>query len=505
MESKYLLSALVRRDRRERAKEDIEYFIEYYLPHFLENDTPYFHKEIRKLLATETRLGIAAPRGFAKSTNVQLIYGIYCLLFHPGEDILSISQSAAMAEDWIRKIKFELEGNERIVEDFGAILQWGEKNSKRWTSDHILLQKEGRVYSQMRARGRGCQVRGLRPTKVFCDDLEDDELCRSDEQRKYLKEWFLGALLNVLKSDQQLVVIGTMLHPLALLEDIIQKKDEFAKWTTKKYKALENGKSLWEARFPVKALEQTRLEIGTHAFEKEFQNNPLSSDICLWRPEWIIRYDKLPEIKVKFATLDPAASEKQSADCSALCCMGVGVDGHIYELESLKGRWGTWDLVDRFIQFYQRHHPIRFGVEEQAFQSILRKVLIKEAEAKGIRLPIEKVSLGRYTDHDKRTKAPTDKYTRALSVIHLFEQGLVHLKSQHLIEQLSLFPTGSEDDLVDACVFALRMILKYSPNAVIIQKPEFKEIKSFEVKDDTMPCLAKIDNLFKGGKDWRVE
>ena len=36
-------------------------------------------------------------------------------------------------------------------------------------------------------------------------DLEDEEMVRSEEQRKFHKEWFLGALLNVLKIDQQLV------------------------------------------------------------------------------------------------------------------------------------------------------------------------------------------------------------------------------------------------------------------------------------------------------------
>lgn len=170
MLNQFLVSAIIKKARRQRAKDDIQFFAEYYLPHVLTDKSPEFHKEILNLAQNERRLGVAAPRGFAKTTIIQIVYGLYCLLFDDGEDILSISQSAQLAEDQVRKIKYEFEGNQRIKNDFGGILQWGEKDSKRWTNSHLVIQKEGRVFSQVRARGRGCQVRGLRPTKVFCDD-----------------------------------------------------------------------------------------------------------------------------------------------------------------------------------------------------------------------------------------------------------------------------------------------------------------------------------------------
>lgn len=500
-----IISALTRKARRDRAKDDIEYFAEYYLSHFMEDDIPIFHKEMRRLFFKELRLVVAAPRGFAKSTNLQVIYALHCLMFNEGEDILSISQSANMAEDWIRKLKFELEGNTRIKEDFGVLLKWGEKESKRWTADHIVIQKEERIYSQMRSRGRGCQVRGLRPTKVFCDDLEDDELVRSEEQRKILKEWFLSALLNVLKVDQQLIVIGTILHPLALLNHIIKKRDEFEDWAVKKYVAIQpDGRSLWEARFPIKDLLKRKKEIGTYAFEQEFQNNPIASDICLWKPDWIHTYEKPPEIKYKFVALDPAASEKEKADYSALCCMGVGEDDKIYEIETIRGHWGTWDLINNCIEFYKKHKPLRFGIEEVAFQSFIRPVLLREAKKQNIRLPVERLTLGKYTGKEKERRDPKDKYTRALSVVHFWEQRAVFLRTQDLIDEISLFPTGSNDDMVDACVWAVKMIMKHTPVSVVLEK-KVEQAKGFTIKDNTMPCFASVRDIFKDrGKDWRI-
>lgn len=507
-----LASAILRKARRDRARQDIQFFSEYYLPHILENKTPLFHKEIIRLLQSENRLGIAAPRGFAKSTIVQIIYNLHCLLFNEGEDILTISQSSQLAEDWVRKIKIELESNERIQEDFGSLLQWGEKLSKRWTSDHLVIQKEGRPFSQIRARGRGCQVRGQRPTKVICDDLEDETLVRSEEQRRYLKEWFLGALLNVIKTDQQLVLIGTILHPLSLISEIIEKKDQFQEWTTRKYKALKNGKSLWEDRFPVQDLLKRKFEIGTYAFESEYQNNPIASDICLWRPEFIKKYDNLPEIKIKFAALDPAISTKESADYSAMSCYGVGKDDKIYEIETIKGRWGTWDLIDRMIKFYLKHKPVRFGIEEVAFQSVIKAVLLREARKYGIVFPAESITLGKYTGKEKNKKVSNDKYTRAFSIIHFYERGLVYLKTQDLIDQLSMFPIGSEDDMVDASVWCIKMIIKYSPVSVMVENPSRLlskdrinyEIKRSEEGIDTIPAFCTVEDGLRPKRDWRA-
>ena len=508
-----LISALIRKKRRIDAENDIEYFASYYLGHILENKTPAFHVEIRQMLFKYNRLGIAAPRGFAKSTNVQIIYAIYCLLFHRLEDILSISQSADMAEDWVRKIKFELEGNERIKEDFAPILRWGEKESKRWTASHLVIQDaDGRVFSQIRARGRGCQVRGLRPTKVFCDDLEDEEMVRSEEQRKYLKEWFLGALLNVLKNDQQLVFIGTILHPLSLIADLINKKEQFGDWKTKKYKALVDGKSLWPDRFSAEDLENRRKAIGMYAFESEFQNNPIASDICLWKPEWLQRWNPSLEKPIfirKFAALDIAATEKQKGDYSSLCCIGETEDNKFYEIETLRGHWGTWELVKKIIEFYKRHNPIKLGIEEQNMYQILRPILYREARLAGLKnFHVEALGLGNYSDNEKESKTPRDKYTRALTVIHFWENGQVFIRSEELYEEMSVFPTGSHDDMVDSIVYAMRMFLKYGAKAEFIATQENRVApSSFEIKDGQMPNIyaeMELEQQRQAGNDWRV-
>lgn len=504
------LISYIRAIRRERARQNILLFLDYYLSHIKENATPEFHKEIYQLLKTEKRLGLAAPRGFAKSTTVDLVYTLHCLLFNRGEDILLISASSQMAEDWLRKIKSEFDNNERIKEDFGGVLTWGEGETSKWTNNHIVVERNGSVFSQLRARGRGCQVRGLRPTKVFCDDLEDEELTRSEEQRKFLKQWFLGALLNVLSVNQQLIVIGTILHPLALLSDIVGKKDEFVGWTTKKYTALNlEGESLWQDRFSVEFLQNRKKEIGTYAFEAEYQNNPITSDICLWKSEWLVDYQSLPEIKDMYTGIDPATSTKESADYTGLVCWGIGTDNRIYEIESVKGRWGTWDFIEQILNHFIKYKSKlrKIGTEKEKIEQVIKPVLLVEARKRGLYPPLQSIEFGSYREGEKR--ASRDKFSRAMTVIHLFEQDIVRLKPKSILkEQLLTFPTGSEDDLVDAAVHGLHLIIRYSGNVKVIKtlRETRNIVNSFEVKDNTIPCFAPPPGTYRTEDtgDWRT-
>ncbi len=503
----YEQEAIVEMIRVKTAEKDIVYFAETYLKHLLRYSTPDFHREIYGLITGEKRLGIAAPRSFAKSTIVQIIYGMWLLLTRQGSDILTISASGTLAEEWVRKIKMELETNELIRNDFSWI-RWGAETSNKWTESHITLHNlDDSIFSQMRARGRGCQIRGFRPTNVLADDLEDDELVKSDEQRKKLEGWFLAALINSLDNNQQLIIIGTILHPLSLLKKIIDRKDQFKEWKTRKYQALTDGKSIWEEKWPTEALYKRKAEIGTYAFQSEYQNEPLLGEEQLIRPEWIQKYEELPGNMVKFLVIDPAISTREGADETGMVVLGVS-DKKIYEVESVSGRWGVWDIADRVNGLFQKHNPVKIGVEAIAYQQVLKPILIQEGRVKGLYLPIQSITLGSYSSSQKERKEPKDKFTRALGITHLFEQGLVYLKTQKLIDQCLLFPTGDHDDLFDALVYGLHLIMKFSRQAGVFKdKSDYRQPQpnSFEVEDGKeMPCMAPPPGTYPlHSQDWR--
>ena len=110
-----------------------------------------------------------------------------------------------------RKVVFG-RGNELILRDYG--IQKGDK----WTNEWVKLRDGG----ELQCIGSDGKIRGMRPGVVIVDDVENDENVRSEDYRKKLKDRFTKSWYYLLKPGGQVVVIGTLLHPLSLLSEILE-------------------------------------------------------------------------------------------------------------------------------------------------------------------------------------------------------------------------------------------------------------------------------------------
>lgn len=419
-----------------------------YLPHLLTIRTSDFHRGLYDLV-WERRVAIAAPRSFAKSTIFSVIYPLWAILFEKKKNIILVSATGSLAEVMLRRIKKELEENEKIIEDFGNV------QSTKWTESNIIL-KNG---AELQAKGAGYQIRGFRPDAIICDDLENDEAVRSAEQREKLEDWFWSSLVNTLEPEQQLLIVGTLLHSQSFLKKLIETPPR--RWQVRLFKAIkEDGTPLWEEKWPLEALEERRQEIGEKRFQKEFMNNPLANADTVFKPEWIDPYivRTYPDVKEMdiYTAIDPAISKKDLADYTAIITVGLDrKTKEIYVLEVKAGKWSVYETVDEIQKTFEKWNPRSMVVEEVQYQAALRQVVIKETREKGLYLPIRQI------------KADGDKIRRASNVSHLLEQGLVHLlvHQDALREQLINFPEADHDDLVDALVYALTIL--YGGNANI--------------------------------------
>jgi predicted phage terminase large subunit-like protein len=398
------------------------------------------------------RLLFIAPRGFAKSTVCSVSFGLWVALNFPNMDIFLVSATMSLAKEILRKIRAEIEGNEKILKDFGDV------KSDKWTEDTIML----RNGSILRAKGRGFQIRGFRPSLIICDDLEDEEVIYSKDQRDKLEHWFFRTLLPALKPEQSVIYVGTKLHRSSLISKL-QEKPEFE---AHEWKALMKDQSIWEEWWPTKALKALRKEIGEYAFQAEYQNNPLSLTDQPIKPH-MLEAKVTGEAKVACLGWDPAISEKESADYRAFAIFEKTETG-FREVFSDRGRWGVEEQVDRVIDLYKRYEKqydnFRVLIEEIAFQKVLRDLLLEKSRSKGIYIPVSTAEMGR---GDK--KIPRDKMTRLLSIAHLFEQKLVEVKNPDLKEELLAFPSGDYDDMVDATVHSLYWLMKYRTGFAVVK------------------------------------
>ncbi len=476
------LDELLAVKRRGVAQKSLEKFVDCYLQHLSNNKRPVFHKEIMGKIEkigldsknSDIRQLYIAPRGFAKSTLCSRFFPLWLALYGYKKDIFLISATISIAKENLRIIRNELEGNEKLLNDFGDM------KSDKWTEEQLVL-KNGIT---IRAKGQGFQIRGFRPDIIICDDLEDDSVIYSKEQRDKLEVWFFRTLLPTLKPDQHLIYIGTKLHQFALIAKL-EKQEEFESHL---YKALVNEKSIWEDAWPTEELLK-RKKYSLYAFEAEYQNNPLSLE------EQPIKIHHLEGVKAEGGiaeacmSLDPAISEKETSDYRAIQIMGRTESGEFKELLTVRGRWGVEEMVDKVIDLYVEYknkwNILRVLVEEVAFQKILRKLLIKKSREKDIYMPISTTELGVGAN-----KRPKDKLTRLMQVVHLFEGRLVEIQNTDLFQELLAFPFGDYDDMVDVTVYNLYWLINNRPGRYMFKKEErglpIKTIKSFYV-DEVRP------------------
>ena len=445
--------------RKEMCENDLEKFVDVYLGHLSYKKRPKFHKHIIKTISNlkNTRSLFIAPRGFAKSTICSRFFPLWLAVYGKKKDIFLISATIPLAKENLRTIRNEIEGNDKLLEDFGEL------HSDKWTEEHLVL-ANGAI---MRAKGQGFQIRGFRPDMIICDDLEDDSVIYSKDQRDKLENWFFRTLLPTLKPDQNLVYIGTKLHQFALISKL-QLKPEFK---SNLYRALVDGKSIWEDMWPVKELLKRRRDFGEYAFQAEYQNNPLSLTEQPVKPHYLEDIKAEGKKVLRCMSIDPGISEKESADFRAIQVMDKTEDGKFKEVLTIKGRWGINEQIKKVIDLYIKLKPDRVLLEEVAFQKVLRNLIIEKSRERDIYIPITRAELG--VGPNKR---PKDKMTRLLQVIHLFEQKLVEITNTETIQELLSFPFGDYDDMVDVTVFNLYWLSNWQMGRSMVKRREEKII-----------------------------
>ncbi|GEM_PF-72744 len=194
--------------------------------------------EFERILAAPDgeRIAIAAPRGSAKTTWASLLLPLMCIAYDLKRFVVLISDTQAQAIQYLSDIKHELTENLELAEAFPYVVGKG----PIWRADEIVTASGCKVM----ALGAGQRIRGRRyrqwrPDLVILDDLENDELVRSAEQRDKLHKWLLGAVLKAKGPRQKLdvLVLGTVMHFDSVLSRLLNR-EESKGWRTRFYQAV---------------------------------------------------------------------------------------------------------------------------------------------------------------------------------------------------------------------------------------------------------------------------
>lgn len=487
----------------------LEEFAELF-PDYVPTHLAAFHGEMFDYYEDDGNVCIAAPRGFSKSTVTDTVYLAHIVLYARAHFIMLISDTYSQAQMLIDGLKSELESNEVIRWIFGDV------RDGLWSSDGLTISGYGdteRELIRVIPRGAGMKVRGLRfkqyrPDLVIVDDLENDEMVESFDRRQKLYNWFTRALMPALAKDVgRIIMVGTTLHREALLSKILRKEGTFAGWHTHRYQGIKpDGTSLWPERFNLEYIKGMRddpshpLYLGPISFSQEIQNEPISDEDQIIRPEWLeSRYsyaDTLNEYKVKTRAktlqdarqawfrahiskivghIDPAISEKQTADWWAMVTVGLtshcpfcegSPRGHVIMLDLVRFRESDPGKQAHMIgDQFQTWHQDKIKIESVAYQAGLYAITRRIANELGVNLPIVP------------WKPDRDKRRRAIMQSGMFAGGMVHLRSDHpltgsFVEEVLAFPQGEHDDMFDAYLGAAEELALRTGKRVFTNKPK---------------------------------
>lgn len=401
-----------------------------------------------------------APRGFGKSTCLNIARCILKILQNPNIRILIASKTDTNAVSFLSEIKQKLL-RPKLVEIFGV------QQGSPWNDGSIRIKARTSDAKEdtIETIGIGGAIASKHYDLIIADDLIDESNSVTEGQREKIQTWFFKVLDPCLEPHGEMSIIGTRYNPDDLygylMDNVLCEKDRDGKIIKTHYTSIpalipkpnidsqvpeaQRYVSLWPEKCSVKYLLKKRKVLGTIIFNTQYQNDVAAMKGKIFKLEWFKYYRHVDQKELKiYQGVDLASKQARNADKFAHVTIGVHPETKkIYILN-------YHHVVASFIQrkklvadeFYA-FDPIRVGVEANGYQRAFIQDLAQDDDFKEIRaIPI-------YTDKDK--------ISRAWKLSAFFERGQVFIREgmQDFIEHLLKFPDGRYKDLFDALDLAI--------------------------------------------------
>jgi phage terminase large subunit-like protein len=399
---------------------------------------------------------IIAPRGFGKTSSVNLAYPAKKILFQEKKFIVPISCTATQAVMQGENLKRELLQNRMISGLFGP-MKSDSFSKEMWVTS---------TGTAIMPRGAGQQVRGIlfgdsRPDLIIVDDLEDAESVRSDEQRNKTKTWFFEDVMNSIdrgRKDWKIIVIGTLLHEDSLLANLMDDPG----WLHAHLSICDdNFHSNWPDFMSdediAKLVDSYRRMGLLDSFYREYMGVPIAKESARFKQEMFKYYEEtdkdfITERKAldNLVILDPAKTTKQQSDETAI--IGVGVDivtPKIFVRDIVKGNLHPEQQYTACFDMADRIGARTIGIEVTSLNEFitypLRTEMLRQKRYYNI------VEL----------KARASKEERIEALIPFYRLGFVYHNRavcSVLENQLMSFPRSKRDDVMDALAYVVEML-----------------------------------------------
>ncbi len=351
---------------------------------------------------------------------------------------------------------------------------------KRWTEKDLVTPKGDRVISKgtsQRLRGRA-EV-DVRYTGIVLDDFESELNTKTPERRADIKKWIVSTVYPALEEtpgkEGWIWLSGTIVHYDSYLQmtyDGWKKAQEDKRtypWDVNFYRAIEDGRPLWESQFSKEKLDAKKrefIEAGlVNKFAQEYMNDARDVTSASFKIDRIQYYNGRVECKNKFNYLidgedaipiniymgvDLAATASETSDYQVILVMGIDSSNNRYVLEYFRERIPTFDVPKEIIRLANKYTPVRrVTIETVAAQEMVRDMVTRLSAQEKRLLP----GIFKGVKPPSRIKKQ-DRLETTLGPIVNSKKLYIQREMTELVDEFFEHPKPRNDDVMDALYYA---------------------------------------------------
>jgi predicted phage terminase large subunit-like protein len=403
------------------------------------------------------RLIIEWPPRHGKSYYLSWFTPVWFLNAFPSKHVMLVSNTAKLAEKWGRRARNVIESNPdklevRIAQDSAAKDDWST------TAGGGMLTK-----------GVEGTITGFDADLLIVDDPHAGQReANSDTIRNGVIEWYETEARNRLEPGGTIIVFHQRLHESDLIGHLTRKDPKGWRVITLRGIAEDDdplgraeGEALWPDRFSSDDLLSLKKDIGSHAFESQFQQRPFPPGGEIFKQEHFRYFSESVQADGSLIyhlgdravhasacwyaqTCDTAMTAKTTSDWTAVVTFAITPDKEILVL----------DVATAQIEVPAQ---LPFLIAQRAKWPHIRWQAVEE-KGSGVGL----IQQARFTGSPLRALKPgsVDKVTRAAPLATKYENGTVWHPPKSSTPwlakfeaELLAFPNGTHDDQVDCAAY----------------------------------------------------
>jgi len=187
----------------------------------------------------------------------------------------------------------------------------------------------------------------------------------------------------------------------------------------------------------------------------QYLNRPVDPETAAFKRKWFKYWDEdmiKGRLLHNFVTIDPAIGLTRESDYTVILTVSVDIFNNWYIREIDRGRYNPRQLIERIFLADDKWKPLKIGLEQVAFQKTLQYTINDEMRRRNHFLPILELKPGTQKSKEDRIRGLQPRYETGTIYHNKFIEN-----NDWLEEELTRFPKGKHDDIIDALSYMLQV------------------------------------------------